>query len=122
MIGSKSLALMFLFGALLVGGALGFTADRMLVSDRRCDSRGMRKNLADELELTASQRTSLNAILDAKHREMDAIMSTVRPRMDAVSDSARGQISAILDERQRARFEKIRLEMRGRRKGPGDRK
>lgn len=122
MTGSKSLAVMFLFGALLVGGALGFTADRMLTPDRRCDSRGMRKNMADELQLTAAQRASFDAILDAKHREMSAIMSTVRPRMDAVSDSARRQIAAILDERQRARFEKLRLEMKERRKGPGDRK
>jgi hypothetical protein len=31
---SRSLALMFLLGALLVGGALGFTADRVLTGDR----------------------------------------------------------------------------------------
>ena len=53
---SRSLALMFLLGALLVGGALGFTADRVLSADRCAKNGDNRRSFAwltEELHLTA---------------------------------------------------------------------
>ena len=50
---SKQLAVMFLLGAFVVGGALGFTADRVWGRDAACrDPRGSRELLYDRLELT----------------------------------------------------------------------
>jgi hypothetical protein len=43
---SRSLALMFLLGALLVGGALGFTADRMLAGGRCANNGDNRRSFA----------------------------------------------------------------------------
>jgi Spy/CpxP family protein refolding chaperone len=107
---SRSLALMFLLGALLVGGALGFTADRVLAGDR-CgkdgEQRRSRSWLSDELNLAPEQRAALDSIFERRHREMRAVISTVRPRMDAVRDTARQQIRAVLTDAQRARFDEI---------------
>ncbi|MGQ0715326.1 MAG: hypothetical protein ACT4PJ_16630 [Gemmatimonadaceae bacterium] len=107
---SRGLALMFLLGALLVGGALGFTADRVLVGDR-CgrdgDQRRSRSWLSEELDLTAGQTAAVDSIFERRHREMRAVIATVRPRMDAVRDTARQQIRAVLNATQRGRFDEI---------------
>lgn len=107
---SRSLALMFLLGALLVGGALGFTADRVLTGDRCArsgDNRRSRTWLTEELNLTAEQSAAVDSIVERRHREMRSVISTVRPRMDAVRDTARQQIRRVLDDAQRARFDEL---------------
>jgi Spy/CpxP family protein refolding chaperone len=107
---SRSLALMFLLGALLVGGALGFTADRVLTGDRCArngDNRRSRTWLTEELNLTAVQSAAVDSIVERRHREMRSVISTVRPRMDAVRDTARQQIRRVLDDAQRARFDEL---------------
>ena len=107
---SRSLALMFLLGALLVGGALGFTADRVLAGDRcgkDADQRRSRSWLREELNLSAEQSAAVDSIFERRHRELRAVISTVRPRMDAVRDTARQQIRAVLTDAQRGRFDEI---------------
>jgi hypothetical protein len=106
---SRSLALMFLLGALLVGGALGFTADRVLAGNR-CAKNGDRRSFAwltEELNLTAEQSAAVDSIVERRHREMRAVIAPVRPQMDAVRDTARQQIRRVLDDAQRARFDEL---------------
>ena len=115
---SKSLALMFLLGAVLVGGALGFTADRMMVQDRLCEHEVSREqaraNIARELGLSAQQRAGLDSILDDRRRQFEVVMSPIKPRLDsarAQMDSirlvSRDQIRQMLTPDQRERFEAI---------------
>ena len=107
---SRSLALMFPLGALLVGGALGFTADRVLTSDRCAKSGDNRRSFAwltEELHLTPEQSAAVDSIVERRHREMRAVISTVRPQMVAVRDTARQQIRRVLDDAQRARFDEL---------------
>jgi hypothetical protein len=107
---SRNLALMFLLGALLVGGALGFTADRVLSSGRCAqdgDPRRSRTWLKAELNLTREQSVALDSILERRHREMRAVVAPVRPQMDAVRDTARQQIRRMLDDAQRARYDEL---------------
>lgn len=106
---SRSLALMFLLGAVLVGGALGFTADRVL-TDSRCAKNGDRRSFAwltAELNLTPQQSAAVDSIVERRHREMRAVIAPVRPQMDAVRDTARQQIRRVLDDAQRARFDEL---------------
>jgi Spy/CpxP family protein refolding chaperone len=106
---SRSLALMFLLGAVLVGGALGFTADRVLSTDR-CARSGDNRSFAwltEELHLTPAQSAAVDSIVERRHREMRAMISTVRPQMVAVRDTARQQIRRVLDDAQRARFDEL---------------
>ncbi len=107
---SRSLALMFLLGALLVGGALGFTADRVLTSDRCAKTGDNRRSFAwltEELHLTPEQSAAVDSIVERRHREMRAVIAPVRPQMDAVRDTARQQIRRVLNDSQRAHFDEL---------------
>lgn len=111
---SKGVALAFMLGALLVGGVVGFTADRVIGRDDECARRftrsAMRQRLGDELGLSATQRLALDSILDRKRAAIDALHAPLRPSMDAVNDSAQRAIDAMLDERQRQKFARMRAE------------
>ena len=113
---SKQHALMFLLGVFLSGGAVGFTADRVIVRDRMRDCarwgapNGMRGRLSQDLDLSDAQLASLDRILDERHRQMAVILAPVRPRMDSVGDAAREQIRGMLSPEQRAKFDAIQQE------------
>jgi hypothetical protein len=96
---------MFLLGAFLVGGSLGFTVDRMV--SYRGDPRGSSviDAFAEELSLTPAQRAAVDSILTERNRVMDSILAPVRPQLHAVRDSARREIAARLTESQRRRFD-----------------
>lgn len=114
---SKTLALVFLLGALLVGGTLGFTSARLLGHGRCAPGEARqvgREALGDRLELSATQRAQLDSILDRRHRDMTAMMAPVRPRLDSIRLRARGEIERILTEPQRAEFERIIAEQQRR--------
>ena len=107
---SKTLALVFLLGTLLVGGTLGFTSARLL-GDNRCAPSEKRQEgreaLAERLALTTAQRAQLDSILDRRQRDMAAVMAPVRPRLDSIRLRARGEIVRMLDGGQRAEFQRI---------------
>lgn len=110
---SKSIALAFVLGALLVGGVVGFTADRVMRDDKapRFFTRAeLRQRFADRLSLDPAQRAKVDSILDRKRARMDSLMAPVRPAMKAISDSTAAAINAVLDERQKSRFAEMRAE------------
>ena len=108
---SKNLAIAFLLGAVVVGGALGFTADRMMLRDRISRPEGGRPSLADRLQLDATQRARLDSLLDDRHRRMDLVMAAVRPTLDSIKKESRDEIRLILNPTQRAEFENVLAEM-----------
>lgn len=111
---TKSLALAFVLGALLVGGVLGFTADRVFGHDEACASYytrvEMRKRFAEKLGLSAEQKAKIEAILDRKRAAMDSVTAPVKAQVQAVSDSTTKRIEAVLDESQRAKFAQMRAD------------
>lgn len=113
---SKHLALLFLIGAVLVGGALGFTADRVLVRDRLatrygCPPGAVRRQMHDDLGLSAAQGAQVDAILDRRNARVDSLIAPVHPQLRAVKDSARADIRALLDDGQRARWDAMMKDM-----------
>jgi hypothetical protein len=102
---SKNLALMFLLGAVLVGGALGFTADRVILGNREKDN--SRASFYDELGLSEVQRASFDSILDDRHRKFNELLKPIRPQMDSVRENARDAMRAVLNPEQRERYENI---------------
>ena len=84
---SKHLAMMFLLGAVLVGGALGFTADRVWMQDPlpAATPAPRRALLYDRLELNAVQRAAWDSILDDRHRQFDSLFKPIKPQMDSDS-------------------------------------
>jgi hypothetical protein len=118
---SKGYAMMFLLGAFVAGGALGFTADRMVrASDR--ESHGpadFRTRMADKLHLTPVQKTAIDSLMLERHRQIVALFKPVKPQLDsitaearAVSDSTHEQIKRLLDPGQRAEFDRMRAAAR----------
>jgi Spy/CpxP family protein refolding chaperone len=109
-------ALAFLLGATLVGGVLGFTADRLVARDRLCPRWGnvqeMRVRFGDELELNAQQRAAVDTILDAKRHQIAALVKPVRPQIDSVTDQASVKIKALLTPEQQATFDAMQREMK----------
>jgi len=115
---TRNSALAFLLGAALVGGALGFTADRLLTRERAYpkwgDEHAMRVLFADELGLSAEQRSAVDTILNAKRRAIQSVLLPVRPTLDSISDGANRQIKKLLDDPQRQTFEKMMAEIKAR--------
>ena len=102
----KSLAMMFILGAFLTGGAVGFAADRV-VSPPRPDvfnEATMVDELARELKLSSEQRVVIDSVWDWRRKQSREIMKTVRPTLDAVRDSARVLMMNTLDDAQKTAF------------------
>lgn len=106
----KSVAAAFLGGALLVGGLLGFTADRLILRRSECrewDQRQLRTRLAEDLRLNEAQRASVDSILDRRSARTRAIMEPIRPQLDSAVWTARDEIRAILTAAQLPKFEEM---------------
>jgi riboflavin biosynthesis pyrimidine reductase len=108
---SKNLAITFLLGAVIVGGALGFTADRVMLRDRMDRRESGREKLANRLLLDSTQRARLDSILDDRHRKWQVVMAPVQPSLDSIKERARDEIKLMLTPTQRAEFEKVLAEM-----------
>jgi Spy/CpxP family protein refolding chaperone len=106
---SKQQAMMFLLGAVLVGGALGFSADRVLNDKPR--NWAPRQRMYEDLALTETQRVTMDSLLDEQNCRVGALMKPVRPRLDSIRSLARQQMAQILTPEQVAKLESRRQEM-----------
>ena len=115
----KNLALMFLLGATLMGGAVGFAADRYMVRDRLCaqklSERELRVGFYDEVGLTAEQRVAWDELLDARQKAMAAARATIKPKTDSIMERYQEKTMTLLSADQRARVEQWRAADRQRR-------
>lgn len=117
---SKSYALLFLLAAFVAGAALGFTADRIMSRDHRRSDRPSRERMARELELTATQRTQFDSIMNSRRTQMRELFSPIRPKLDSlqsvaktIGDSTHEQLKRILSPEQAKKLDGMRE--RGRR-------
>src|SRR3954453_17528062 len=118
---SKGYALMFLLGAFVAGGALGFTADHVIDAKHGRDHgpRAYRQRMVDELKLTPSQQASVDSLIEQKHRQIVALYKPVKPQLDSiailarvVSDSTHEQIKRLLNADQRVKLDRMRAAAR----------
>ncbi len=119
---SKGYAVMFLLGAFITGGALGFTADRVISGERHREGRSSpsyRQRLARELDLNAQQQASIDSLIEQKHTQIVALYRPVKPQLDSlalasrvISDSTNAQIKRLLNPAQQEKFEKMRAKGR----------
>jgi Spy/CpxP family protein refolding chaperone len=123
---SKSYALLFLLAAFVAGGALGFTADRVMSRGHGHSDRPSRERMARELNLSATQRMQFDSIMAARRTQMRELFSPIRPQMDSLQkiaktlgDSTHEQLKRILTPAQAKKLDEMRE--RGRRKAAEDR-
>ncbi len=105
----KQQALVFLLGAVLVGGVVGFSADRVF---RRDDTTitAKRKAMYDDLDLQPAQRAAMDSLFDARNCKYDAIFKPIQPALDTLKLETRGRINAILTPEQRVKLDARRRE------------
>ncbi|MBK6843333.1 MAG: hypothetical protein IPK33_24400 [Gemmatimonadetes bacterium] len=108
---SKNLALMFLLGAFLTGGVLGFTANGYMKRDQVCTSGNGSTNLlatlSQRLRLSSDQQHTVDSILDDRSRQYRALTEPIRPQVDAIKENAREQIRRVLTEEQKREFQAL---------------
>jgi Spy/CpxP family protein refolding chaperone len=118
---SKGYAMMFLLGAFVAGGALGFTADRVMDAkrDHVRGPRAYRQRMAEELKLTPQQQASVDSLIEQKHRQIVALYKPSQPQLDSlaklsrvISDSTHEQIKRLLNPEQAAKLDKMRAAAR----------
>ena len=110
----KQQALAFLLGALLVGGVLGFSADRVLRKDDPTPA-ARRQAFYEDIGLTDAQRPAMDSLLDARNCRMDSVVKTIQPILDSIKVDSRARMDQILTPAQHARLELRRKDEAARR-------
>ena len=100
----KQQALAFLLGALLVGGVLGFSADRVFRQEELTPAQ-RRTQFYEDIGITAQQRPVLDSLLDARNCLMDSVVKTFQPRLDSIKTASRAEMDRLLTPDQHARLE-----------------
>ena len=106
----KQQALVFLLGALLVGGVVGFSADRAFRRDEDTVE-ARRKAMYDDLALQPAQRATMDSMFDARNCQLEAVYAPIQPTVDSIKAATRIQMNVILTAEQRTRLEVRRREM-----------
>jgi hypothetical protein len=107
---SKQQALMFLLGAVLVGGVLGFSADRVLGHEKAKPWVG-RNRMYNDLALSQAQRSTMDSLLDERNCQIGVVMRPVKPQLDSIKKVAHQQMLQILTPDQQRKLELRRKEM-----------
>jgi hypothetical protein len=114
---SKGMAVMFLLGAFLTGGALGFTADHLVERGKRSvrPRESMSARVARELNLTPAQKISLDSLMERRREQIREIYRPLRPQLDSlekagrsISDSTHAQVRRILTPEQQVKWDEMR--------------
>ena len=103
----KQQAIAFLLGAVLVGGVVGFSADRVFRRDDVTIAE-RRKAMYDDLDMTPVQRASMDSLFDARNCQYDAIFRPIQPALDSLRMATREKMNQILTAEQRSRLEQRR--------------
>jgi len=112
---SKQQALTFLLGAALVGGALGFSADRYMVHERVVSQYGPRARFYDAIGLTQAQRATLDSLAFQQECAVKAVLTPHDSALKAIRSRFRAQGDSVLTKEQLAKLEQRRKEMQTRR-------
>ena len=110
----KQQALTFLLGAVLVGGVVGFSADRVFRHEDNSIA-SHRKELYDDLGLAPGQRATLDSVFDDSNCQIDVLFRPLQPAMDSIRTARRAAMNTILTPDQRTRLEARRKDAEARR-------
>ena len=109
---SKQQALMFLLGAVLVGGVLGFSADRVM--SKKPPHVSARVQMYDDIGIEEAKRAKLDSVLDETNCRTGEIMRSVRPAMDSVRAEGIKTFLGMLTPAQKAAWEERDQKMKAR--------
>jgi hypothetical protein len=104
---TKQQALMFLLGAVLVGGALGFSADRYLGHEKFASQFGPRARFYDELRLTQKQRSTLDSLEFVQGCAMKSVLAPHDSLLKAMKAHFRAQRDSVFNKEQKAKLDQM---------------
>lgn len=117
----KQQAIMFLLGATLFGGALGFSADRVF-AHRPQRGWAQRTAMYDDIGLSDRQRAQMDSLLDDSNCQMALVMKPVRPVLDSIHANAKHQMRLVMTAEQQAKLdERVHTDSLRRANRPGPR-
>jgi hypothetical protein len=97
---SKQQALMFLLGAVLVGGVLGFSAERVI--NKKPPRVSARVQMYDDIGIADTQRARLDSVLDETNCKTADIMRGIRPSLDSVRGEGLKTFLGMLTQEQQS--------------------
>jgi len=112
---SKQQALMFLLGAVLVGGAVGFSADRYIGHAQFAVSYGPRGKFYDELGLSSTQRNTLDSLAFQRDCAVRALIAPQKPALDSLKARFQAERDSVLTKEQLATMDILSKDMQARR-------
>ncbi|MDB4877172.1 MAG: hypothetical protein JWM41_3618 [Gemmatimonadetes bacterium] len=101
----KQQALMFLLGAVLVGGALGFSADRYIGHEKLASQYGSRARFYDDIGLEPQQRVTLDSMLFQQDCAIKAIIAPHDSTLKAMKAHFQAQRDSVLTKDQKTKLE-----------------
>src|SRR5262245_30928077 len=101
---SKQQALTFLLGAVLVGGVLGFSAERVFRGQDK-HNWAPREAMYDDVGLSETQRAAMDSVLDASNLPRETLIKSINPQLDSLSTNTRAQMYRIFTPEQKTKFE-----------------
>jgi hypothetical protein len=112
---TKQQALMFLLGAALVGGAVGFSADRYMGHEKFAAQYGPRAKFYDEMGLSAQQRNTLDSLAFQQDCTIRTLLAPQKPALDSIKARFQRQRDSVFTKDQLAKYDARRKEMTARR-------
>ena len=112
---TKQQALMFLLGAALVGGAVGFSADRYMGHEKFAAQYGPRQKFYDEMGLSQPQRATLDSLAFQQDCTIRAMLAPQKPALDSIKARFKAQRDSVFTKDQLAKLDARRKEMDARR-------
>ena len=122
---SKAIAVLFYFGAMLIGAAAGIAADRAFLRvriDRMTqDPRSMSERFFADLRFTPAQRAAADSIWAARRRADSILYSPLEPQRDSLRKATNASIRALLTPEQLQLFDERQAQRQKQRPNDGRR-
>jgi len=96
---------MFLLGAVLVGGALGFSADRYIAHDKFASQFGPRPRFYDAIGLSDQQRNALDSLAFARECDIKSVLAPHDSAVKQIRARFNAQRDSVLTKEQKALLE-----------------
>src|SRR5689334_19323801 len=100
---SKQQALMFLLGAVLVGGVIGASAIKVM--DKKPARPSARVQMYDDIGIDSAHRITMDSVLDETNCRLGEVIKLWRPRTDSIRDAGFATIRELMTTEQREAFD-----------------
>lgn len=98
------------------GGPFGMMTEPVDTASRNRMRGRIVKRITDELSLTTTQATAIDAIFVRQEQQLDSLRARVGPQLDSVRNSMRASMDSVLTPEQRTKFADARKRWRDRRR------